>query len=139
MATMTKEAARLIIEPFYNLFSTARRDWEKGAAVLRDDWVSYYNNDECRNKAASIGFLRKLSEWVPNMEIEIMDVLQDDDKIAVRSRLTGTPAGDFMGVPHSGKSFDIMTIDINQVLDGKLIVLHHLEDWHAALTQLREG
>ena len=42
----------------------------------------------------------------------------------------------FFGVPHSGRSFKIMTIDIHTVKDGKLVTAHHVEDWASALRQL---
>ena len=41
-----------------------------------------------------------------------------------------------MGVPHGGKKFQIMTIDIHTVKDGKLIAAHHVEDWAGAIRQL---
>jgi hypothetical protein len=32
--------------------------------------------------------------------------------VIVRGEVTGTPAGDLFGVPHTGKTFKIMAIDI---------------------------
>ena len=63
-------------------------------------------------------------------------MLLSGDRIIVRSEASGTPAGEFFGVPHSGRSFKIMTIDIHTVKDGKLVVAHHVEDWASALRQL---
>ncbi len=59
------------------------------------------------------------------------------NRIIVRSEATGTPAGDFMGVPHAGRSFRIMTIDIHTVAGGKLVRADHIEDWASAIRQLR--
>ena len=40
-----------------------------------------------------------------------------------------------MGVPHGGKSFRIMSIDIHTVKDGKLQRAYHVEDWIGAARQ----
>jgi predicted ester cyclase len=48
-----------------------------------------------------------------------------------------TPAGDLFGVPHTGKSFRMMAIDIQTVKDGKISKTYHMENWPSALGQLR--
>ena len=53
------------------------------------------------------------------------------------AKVTGTPAGDLFGVPHGGKSFRIMAIDIQTIRDGKIARTYHLENWLSALGQLR--
>ena len=60
----------------------------------------------------------------------------DGNRIIVRSVASGTPVGPFFGVPPSGKTFKIMTIDIHTIIDGKAITAHHVEDWAGALRQL---
>ena len=57
----------------------------------------------------------------------------DGKRIIVRSEAGVAP---FVGVPPSGKSFKIMTIDIHTIKDGKAINAHHVEDWASALRQL---
>jgi predicted ester cyclase len=56
----------------------------------------------------------------------------------VRGKATGAPNGDFMGLSTDGiKPFSIMTIDIHKVADGKILEVHHLEDWATAMKQLK--
>ncbi len=132
---MTHDEARAIIEPFYNLFRADKRNWEAGLAVLADDWKSYYTNEDYRTKADTQPYLQGLFDIVPDINVEIHHLSVDGEYIAVRSTLSGTPNTDFM-VPYSGRSFSIMTIDINRVRDGKIIELYHLEDWGTAIRQL---
>ena len=74
---------------------------------------------------------------IPDLKMEIQEVLNDGDRYIVRSKATGTPNGDFMGVAADGtKSFEIMAIDIHTVVDGKILEVHHLEDWPTAIAQL---
>jgi hypothetical protein len=43
-----------------------------------------------------------------------------------------------MGLPTDGTtSFQIMTIDIHTIENGKLASVHHLEDWPTAMRQLK--
>ncbi|MBT8227807.1 MAG: SnoaL-like domain-containing protein [Dactylosporangium sp.] len=134
---MNQAEARALIEPFYDLFRADRRDWDAGFAVLADGWRSYYTNTEYRTKADTRPYIEGLFKIVPDINVEVLQVAVDGPVIAVRSELSGTPQTDFM-VPHSGRPFSIMTIDLHQVdADGRIATLHHLEDWGTAITQLR--
>jgi predicted ester cyclase len=133
---MEHSAAQALIEPFYGLFRSKQRDWDAGFAVLADDWRSYYTNGQYRTKADTRPYIEGLFKIVPDINVEILDLVVAGRSIAVRSELSGTPATDFM-VPYTGRSFSIMTIDIHQVGDdGRLATLHHLEDWGTAVRQL---
>lgn len=137
MSKITHEQALAIIEPFYNLFRADKRDWEKGFDSLADDWRSYDGNDTYRNKEETRAFLEGFFAAVPDINVENIQVIVEGDWIAVRSELTGTPSGEFFGVPHSGRKFRIMAIDFNRHKDGKLVELYHCEHWALAVTQLR--
>jgi len=63
-------------------------------------------------------------------------VIEAGDKVIVRGRATGTPKGPMFGVDGQGRAFDILTIDIHTVKDGRIVLSHHVEDWAGALRQL---
>lgn len=133
---MDRVQARARIEPFYDLFRADRRDWERGLGVLSPDWRAYYTNGAFRAKEETRDYLQGLFDLVPDIDVKMLQVSVDGDVIAVRSELTGTPAGDFM-VPHTGRSFAIMTIDLHTVgSDGLLTELFHVEDWGTAVRQM---
>jgi len=50
------------------------------------------------------------------------------DRAIVRGDVAGTPTGELFGAPHTGKSFKIMTIDIQTIKHGKLVRTYHLEN-----------
>jgi predicted ester cyclase len=133
--TLTHEEALAIVEPFYNLFRAEKRDWDKAWLALDDNWKAYYTNSAYRTKEDTRPYLQGLFDIVPDINVEIRQIIVDGDTIAVRSELSGTPVKDFM-VPYSGRSFSIMTIDINHVKNGKIIALYHAEDWGTAIKQL---
>jgi predicted ester cyclase len=62
--------------------------------------------------------------------------LVSGDKVIVRGQANGTPPGDFIGAPHRGQSFSIMSIDIHTIENGKIIRTFHVEDMLGAQTQL---
>jgi hypothetical protein len=59
----------------------------------------------------------------------------------VRNEATGTPAGEFMGARHTGKSFKLksfklMSIDVHTLEGGKMVRSCHIGDWLGAIRQL---
>ena len=71
------------------------------------------------------------------MKFDIKELLVSGNRVVVRGEVTGTPSGDFFGVPHGGKSFKILAIDIQTIQDGKIAQTYHLENWLLAVAQLR--
>lgn len=63
----------------------------------------------------------------PDMHGEVLDTVEDGDRLCVRSRVTGTHKGEFMGIPATGKSVDFERIDILRFADGKVA-----EQWGVA-------
>ena len=135
---ISKEEAIVIIDPFYNLFRAEKRDWDKGMDSLRDDWKSYDANNNFRDKEQTREYLKGMFASVPDINVTNLQVQVDGDWICVRSELTGTPSGEFLGEPHTGRSFHIMAVDFNRFdKDGKLAELYHCENWAIAILQLR--
>ena len=105
--------------------------------ILADNFVSYGSVDN-KGKEQLIGQLGFFWKLIPDLKWEPQDIINEGNKYVVRSKATGTPNGDFMGLPTDGsKSFNIMTIDIHKIEDGKIVEVHHLEDWGTAMKQLK--
>ena len=136
---MNRDEARSIIAPFYDALSTpATKDVRALVEGLASpDWRSFSGEGVSKGRGEFIQQVTGFGRLIPDLAWEIKDVIAEGDKIVVRSEASGTPAADFMGVPHTGKRFAVMTIDIHTVADGKLIRAHHVEDWASALRQLR--
>ena len=58
------------------------------------------------------------------------------DRFIVRGKMSGTPVDEFLGMIPNGKSFEIMTIDIHTVADGKIVETFHVEDFAGAFRQM---
>jgi len=138
---LTEAQARAVIAPWYSLFNQPVQGDMKTLQeqVLTADYESCsgYLPSECWGRDTSIKVVGGFAKSIPDMRFEIKEVLVAGDRVIVRGEVTGTPAGDLFGVPHTGKSFRIMAIDIQTIQDGKIARTYHLENWLSALGQLR--
>jgi steroid delta-isomerase-like uncharacterized protein len=130
---------RSIVAPFYDaLNAPASKDVRALIeGIASPEWRSYAGEAVSKGRDEFIQQVQGFGKMLPDLAWEIKEVFSDGDRIIVRSEASGTPAGDFMGVPHGGKRFAIMTIDIHTIADGKLVRAHHVEDWASALRQLK--
>ena len=133
--------ARSVIAPWYTLFNVIGRGDVKAIEeqILIADYESCsgYLPSECWGRDTSIKVVTNFANSIPDMKFDIKEVLVAGDRVVVRGEVTGTPAGDLFGVPHTGKSFSVMTIDIQTIKDGKIAKTYHMENWLSALAQLR--
>ncbi|MEA2870296.1 MAG: hypothetical protein QOH67_272 [Hyphomicrobiales bacterium] len=139
--SLTEAKARDIIAPWYSLFNVATRGDVKAIqeAVLPADYESCsgYLPGECWGRETSIKVVSNFSNTITDMKFDIKEVLVAGDRVIVRGEVTGTPAGDLFGVPHTGKSFRMMAIDIQTIKEGKISKTFHMENWLSAIGQLR--
>jgi steroid delta-isomerase-like uncharacterized protein len=82
---------------------------------------------------ANIGlFLAAFSD----LDITVEDVIAEGDAVVMRQTMRGTHTGEFMGIPATGKSFEIQAIDIVRMRDGKATEHWGLTDDTAMMQQL---
>jgi ketosteroid isomerase-like protein len=107
--------------------------------VLTPDYQSCsgYLPNECWSRETSIKVVSNFANSILDLKFDIKEVLVAGDRVIVRGEVTGTPAGELFGVPHTGKSFKIMAIDIQTIKDGQIAKTYHMENWLSALGQLR--
>jgi steroid delta-isomerase-like uncharacterized protein len=141
MTDLTEAQARAAIVPWYRLFNVASRGDVKAIQeqILTDDYESCagYLPGECWGRETSIKVVSNFANSIPDMKFDIKEVLVAGDRVIVRGEVTGTPSGELFGVPHSGKSFRIMAVDIQTIRDGKIARTFHMENWLSAIGQLR--
>ncbi len=130
-----------IVEAFYTRLLTATGAGDKAqeaGRILAPTFVSigdYSGKTKSREELA--GQLTAFAKLIPDLTWKVEEVIQSGNRYVVRGRASGTPNGPFFGVDGKGKSFTIMSIDIHEVVDGKIARVYHVEDWASALQQLR--
>ena len=127
------------VQVFYDFLSNPAS--ESHAASLKgatsEKWKSIGDySGKFKTRDAFIGQLGGFSKLIPDLKWSVEEMIEDGDRVVVRGRATGTPAGPLFGVDGKGKSFDIMSIDIHTLEDGKIVRTYHVEDWSGALRQL---
>jgi predicted ester cyclase len=136
---------RSLIETWYSLFTlpVGGDVADIQDRVVTADYQSCTGDGpgECWGRDVSIKVVRGFARSIPDMRFEIKEVLIDGNRVAVRGEVSGTPAEALFGggIPLSGKSFRIATIDLHTIRDGKICKTYHLENWFAALGQLGQG
>jgi predicted ester cyclase len=137
-ADMSLEAARSGVAPFYKALNAEFAT--DSAALIRQatapDWVSCRSNEICNSREEVIAGVAARLKSVPDLKWQIRDIQVSGNQVTVRGEATGTPAGEFFGAPHTGKSFKIMSIDVHTLEDGKMVRSYHIEDWMGAVRQL---
>jgi steroid delta-isomerase-like uncharacterized protein len=77
-----------------------------------------------------------LRSGFPDLTIEIVHLLADDDMVVAHVRGVGTHLGVFAGVPPTGRRGDVASITIIRFVDGKLAERWNLVDRYGMLQQL---
>ncbi|WP_326615444.1 ester cyclase (plasmid) [Streptomyces scopuliridis] len=72
--------------------------------------------------------LKGIVEAVPDFHWDVKEILFDRDGIAVRVINTGTPVKEWLGVPPSGASFEIVEYVIYKVGNGRFVEMTNLHD-----------
>ena len=132
---LTEAQARAAIAPWYALFNLPVQGDMRTLQeqVLTADYESCwgYLPGECWRREASIKVVGGFARSIPDMKFDNKEVLVSGDRVIVRGEVTGTPAGELFGVPHTGKSFRIMAIDIQTIREGKIARTYHVENCSA--------
>lgn len=129
-----------IVKPFYTDCLTVNTRADVVTIMnrlLADDFQSI-NSAETKGKAQLIGQVQFFWKLMPDLKWDIQEMLQEGNKVVVRSIASGSPKGEFMGLNLDGsKSFKIMTIDIHTLEGQQIKQVYHLEEWLTAIKQLK--
>lgn len=60
----------------------------------------------------------------PDLQVKVEDIFADEEKVAVRLRISGTHAGEFLGVQPTGRRVEYESTEIYRIIDGKIA-----EEW----------
>jgi predicted ester cyclase len=124
------------LRTYYGVFDAKSGNASALDAILSPNWKNYSSDTVFADKPAFVGLLAGIQQAVPDLRWHIAEVLVAAERVVVRGEGSGTPAGAFFGVPFTGKSFSIMSIDIHTFRHGRIQSTFHLEDWAGALRQL---
>ena len=126
---------RKLVTLWYDAFD--KNDPKLLDAVLSADWVDIPPApNQPAGPPGAKQILTELRTAFPDLTITIADVLQDANKVIVRSTISGTHKATLMGFPAKNRKMTIQAIDIHEFRDGKIVRTWHTEDWLTGLHQI---
>src|SRR5437588_10017458 len=109
LAQLVVAAAVVTITPWYVLFNQPVQGDMRALQeqVLTADYESCwgYLPGECWGREASTKVVGGFAKSIPDMKFDIREGLVAVDRVNVRGEVSGTPAGDLVGVPAAGRRF----------------------------------
>lgn len=72
----------------------------------------------------------------PDIDTEVVEQLEDGDKVVSRVRWSGTFSGTFNGMPPTGRTFQAESVAIDTIRDGKIMERFEISDMLGMLQQI---
>src|SRR5438093_6980197 len=106
-----KELAERFNEAVFN-----EHDLSVVEELVADDAVEHdplpgLSND----KAGVVETIRQILAAFPDMKVDVEQLVASGDRVAIRSTIRGTHEGEFTGVPATGKTVEVGSMDIVRV------------------------
>lgn len=131
------QAPSIIAKQFYEtVFQSG--DIEAAAHFMAEDFVDHAPWPG--NPATRDGFqagAAAMRAAFPDFAIKPLKVIEEEDRVAVVVRISGTHHGDFFGEKPTGRAFEVDGVDILRVKDGKLCEHWGVIDSEQIMAQLR--
>ena len=112
-----KNLIRQAAEEIYNKGNYSHVD-----EIISSDFIihSLNPNKEIHGIDGAKKFVIALRTAFPDIKLAIKDQFAEGDKVVTHFIVEGTHQGTFEGIPPTGKSFRISSIDIDYIKDGKI-------------------
>lgn len=72
----------------------------------------------------------------PDLRLEVGDMVAEGDLVATGMSMTGTHQGEFMGVPETGKSINVSSMEFIRITEGKVTEHWGVTDQAGMMEQL---
>ena len=104
--------------------------------LLTDDFTPHTWGDMQPGREGLKEAITRVSAGLTDARMTIHDVIAEDDRVAVRLTSSAKQTGEFMGMPPSGKRYEIGEIHIFRLRDGRVAEHWHQADFMGMMRQL---
>lgn len=104
--------------------------------LLADDFTAHTWGPTGTGKAGLKAAIERVSAGLADATMTIEDTIAEGDRVAVRLTSSARQVGPFMGLPASGKRYEIGEIHIFRIRDGKVVEHWHQADFLGMMRQL---
>jgi predicted ester cyclase len=104
-------------------------------AVITDDWQDIpLAPGQQPGSAGARTLIEGLSKAFSDLRFvveEIIDARGHDGNgmVGVRARMNGVYTGELFGIAPTGRPTEVRTHDFHEIVDGRIVRTHHMEDW----------
>lgn len=136
---LTAAEARVIVAPLYEALNEPMKKDVPAllAQATNPDYRSCSTQTDCLNRDDLAAQFKGFGAIIPDLRWKILDLWVSGDRIIVLGQATGTPTKTFFGVEPTGRGFTTIALDSFGVKNGKLSSAYHIENWVAAMEQVR--
>jgi len=84
--------------------------------------TNYFDNSPCaaRTNLECVNVLKGTEKIFSNMEVEILDLIEEGSKVAVRARFIGTHSAEAYGIPATGKRISFEALEVFRIENGQI-------------------
>ncbi len=117
---MNKATVRRWVEAAWN-----NEDFSSVDGLYTPDYTMHYGGTPATQGTEGLkSFIMMYRAAMPDLHMQIEDVVAEDDKVTWRITTRGTHTGEFLGIPATGKSVEVGALIVSRFEDGKWA-----EDW----------
>jgi len=144
MEEKKKTELKALVQKFYDQLSDPNNSDRDGLSkvYMAENWESTPQPIGGPGRQGFVNTLGAFGGMIPDLNWDVKEMLVDGNRVTVRSIASGTPnspEGHFFGAPTDGsKKFEIMTIDVHTIENGKMVRSYHVEDWATAIQQVSQ-
>lgn len=106
--------------------------------LLTPDYLNHHPStpDPERGPAGLKPIVAAMRAGVPDLHYDILDLVDDGERVAVYLQVTGTHSGELFGMPASGRAFNVRQMQIERFEGGRIAEHWRLTDELSLLRQL---
>lgn len=139
VSQLTESEARAIVAPLYEALNEPMKKDVPAllAKATNPDYRSCSTETDCLGRDDLATQFKAFGKMIPDLRWSIKDLWVTGDRIVVLGEASGTPTSTFFGVEPTGRGFKTISLDTFVVRNGRLSSAYHVENWVAAIQQVK--
>jgi predicted ester cyclase len=111
-------------------------------AVITDDWEDIpLGPGQAPGRAGAMSLIEGLSKTFSDLRFDVEEIIDARDEdgngiVGVRARMHGVYTGELFGIAPTGRETEMRTHDFHEIVDGRIVRTHHMEDWFSWFQQV---
>jgi steroid delta-isomerase-like uncharacterized protein len=135
MGTAAQEQNKQLIRQYFEAYD--QQDTERiGQLVSRSNYSFHISGMPPMDWNGTKQFYAAAWSAFPDLHHDILDIVAEGDKVAVRYNIIGTHKGELQGIPSTGKKVSFSAMDFITLIDGKVAEEREIADTMGLMQQI---